>query len=172
MNIALIGFRGTGKTTVCRLLARRLGKKLISTDEEIEKKTKLSIDKFVKKYSWDKFREVESEVIESICELDECVFDTGGGIVMRNENIVNLKKNGVIALLTADIRAITNRLKNSKRPALTKGAKGNYVDEIKEVMQERELRYEKAADYAIDTSSLTPEDVCDLIAHYVEMEMQ
>jgi len=171
VNIALIGFRGTGKTTVCRLLAKRLGKKLISTDEETEKKTKLSIEKFVKKYNWDKFREAEAEVIESICDFDECIFDTGGGIVMRNENIVNLKKNALIVLLTADIRTIANRLKNSKMPALTKGAKGNYLDEIKEVMQERETRYEKAADYAIDTSGLIPEEVCNLIAHYVQMEM-
>lgn len=172
MNIALIGFRGTGKTTACGLLARRLGKQLISTDEEIEKKTKLSIEKFVKKYSWDKFREVESEVIESICEFDECVFDTGGGIVMRNENIVNLKKNALIVLLTADIKTITNRLKSSRRPALTKGAKGNYLDEISDVIQEREIRYKKAADYAIDTSRMSPEEVCDLIAYYVQMEIE
>jgi len=93
MNIALIGFRGTGKTTISKLLAKRLDKKLISTDEELAKRAKMSIPKFVKKHGWDKFREIESEVIESISDFDECIFDTGGGIVMRNENITNLKKN-------------------------------------------------------------------------------
>ena len=169
MNIALIGFRGTGKTTIGRLLSRKLDKKLISTDEEIETRTKMSIAKFVKKYGWDKFRETEAEVIDGVSDFDECVFDTGGGIIMRNENIVNLKKNGLIVLLTADIKTITNRIKNDKRPALTKS---NYIDEIKGVLQEREERYKNAADYSIDTSGLTPEEVCDLITHYIQMELQ
>ena len=120
MNIAIIGFRGTGKTSISNILSRKLGKNLISTDDEIEKKTKTSIGKFVKKFGWDRFREVESEVIEHISDLDECVFDTGGGIVMRNENIINLKKTSLIILLTADINTLTERLKRSRRPALTK----------------------------------------------------
>ncbi len=170
MNIALIGFRGTGKTTIAKLLARKLDKKMISTDEEIVKKTRMPIAKFVKKYGWNKFREVESDVVEYVSDFDECVFDTGGGIVMRNENIINLKKNALIVLLTADIKTITNRLKNSKdRPALTNKS---YLDEIKDVLKEREARYKRAADYTIDTSRLTPEETCDLIMHYIQMELQ
>lgn len=171
MNIALIGLRGTGKTTIAKLLAKKLDKKFISTDEKIVKKTKMQIAKFVKKYGWEKFREVESDVIEYVSDFDECVFDTGGGIVMRNENVINLKKNALIVLLTADIKTMTSRLKNSKeRPALTK--KGNFIEEIKDVLQEREARYKRAADYTIDTSRLKPEEACDLIMHYVQMELQ
>jgi len=170
MNIALVGFRGTGKTSVAKLLAKKLDKNLISTDDEIEKKTKIKISKFVEKYGWDKFRDIESDVIESISDFDECVFDTGGGIVMRNENIINLKRNALIVLLTADIKTITSRIKNSNRPALTK--KGNFIDEVKDVLQERETRYKKAADYTIDTSRLSPEESCDLIIHYVQMELK
>ncbi len=169
MNIALIGFRGTGKTTIAKLLSRKLDKKLISTDDEIEKKTKTSISTFVKKNGWDMFREVETNIIEDVSNFDECIFDTGGGIVMRNENITNLKKNALVILLEADVKTITGRLKGSKRPALTKG---NYIDEVKNVLEERESRYKKAADYTIDTSGLKPEDACDLIIHYIKMEMR
>lgn len=169
MNIVVIGFRGTGKTTVCGILAKKLDKKLISTDNEIVKKINISIEKFVRKYGWDKFREIESDLIENMSNFDECIFDTGGGIVMRNENIINLKKNSLIILLTADINTITNRLKNEKRPALTKG---DYIDEVKDVLQEREHKYKNAADYTIDTSNLSPEEVCDLIMHYIQMELQ
>ena len=169
MNIAVIGFRGTGKSTISRLLSRRFDKKLISTDEEIEKKARMGIDKYVKKFGWERFREIETEVVEYISDFDECVFDTGGGIVMRNENIKNLKKGSLIVLLTADIKTLTERLKKSKRPALTKK---DYLEEIKDVLQEREQRYKNAADYTIDTSRLNPEEACDLIAHYVQMELQ
>lgn len=169
MNITLIGFRGTGKTTIAKLLAKNLDKKLVSTDEEIVKKIKISIPKFVKKYGWDKFREIESDVVEYVSDFDECVFDTGGGIVMRNENIINLKKNSLIVLLIADLSTIKNRLKNSKdRPSLTEK---NFIDEIKEVLEERKSRYKKAADYTIDTSTLTPEEACELIIHYVQIEL-
>jgi len=167
MNITLIGFRGTGKTTIARLLAQKLGKKLISTDEEIAKKTKMSAASFAKKHSLDKLRGIESDVIEYVSDFDECVFDTGSSIVMRNENIINLKKNSLIVMLTADISTIKNRLK-AKMPSISR----NYFDEIKEAFYEHEARCKRAADYAIDTSRLNPEEACDLIAHYLLMEMQ
>lgn len=169
MNIALIGFRGTGKTTIAKILAKNLDRKIISTDEEIEKKTKMKISAFVKKHGWDKFRDIESEITEHICDFDDCIFDTGGGIIMRNENITNLKKTSLIILLTADLKTITARLRGSKdRPAIKKS---KFLDEIGEVMQEREEKYTKAADYAIDTSRLSPEETSKLIEHYYQTEL-
>ena len=161
MNISLTGFSGTGKTAVSKLLARRLDKKLISTDEEITKRTKLSTGKFIQKYGWDKFRETESNVIEEIGELDDCIFDTGSGVVLRNENIVNLKKNGLVVLLTADINVAANRLKKQEK-----------IEDTKSMLRECEDKHKRAADYTIDTSNLSPEEACDLIIHYVQMELQ
>ena len=164
MNISVTGFRGIGKTTVSRLLAEKLDKKLISTDEEIAKKTKLSPEKFVRKYGQEKFLDVETDVIEGICDFDECVFDTSSSIVARNENIINLKKNGLIVLITADSKTINSRQK-------TKQAKKN-IEDVKSTLQVLESKYKKAADYTIDTSNLSPEEVCDLIIHYIAMELK
>ena len=166
MNIALIGFRGAGKTSVARLLAKKLDKKLISIDEEIAKKANTTIPKFVRKFGMEKLRDMESGITENVSDFDDCVFDTGSGIVMRNENIINLKKNGLIVLLTTDAKTIISRLNRSSL------AKRIYVDEMKHILQEHESRYQKAADYAIDTSRLSPEEVCDLIIHYVQLELQ
>ena len=167
MNIALIGSRGTGKTAVARLLAKRLDKKLISTEDEIIKKARTTIPKFIRKYGLEKFHDLESEITEGISDFDDCIFDTGSGIVMRNENIINLKKNALIVLLTTDAKTIMRRLKNKLSLV-----KKDYIDEIKYILQEHESRYQKAADYTIDTSRLSPEEVCDLIIHYVQLELQ
>lgn len=164
MNIALIGLRGTGKTAVARLLAKKLDKKLVSTDEEIAKKIG-SVPKFVRKYGLEKFREIESDVIESVSDFDDCIFDTGSGIVMRNENIINLKRSALIVLLTSDAKTMLSRLKNMQQLPSSH-------DELKLMLQEHESRYQKAADYTIDTSRLSPEEVCDLIIHYVQLELQ
>ena len=166
MNIAIMGFRGTGKTTVCKLLARKLDKKLILTEEEILKKTG-SIQKYVKKYGWDKLREIESDIMEKLSDFDDCIFDISGDIVMRNENMISLKRNSIIILLTADLRTIENRLKNK-----TMTDSYDYADEMKEFFQEREAKYQKSADYTIDTSSLSPNEVCELVTHYMQLELQ
>ena len=87
MNIVLIGYRGTGKTSVGKLLARKLNRKLLSTDKMIIKNADMTINKIIKKYGWNKFRYLESEAIKSINSLDGLVIDTGGGIVLKDKNI-------------------------------------------------------------------------------------
>lgn len=169
MNIAITGFNGTGKTTVSRLLARKLGKKLISTDEEIIKKSRLSPEKIVKRHGWERLREAEADVIEGISKLDEYVLDAGCGIVLRNENIVNIKRNGILIFLTADPKTVAARLKRKEENA--DFTKSNYIDKVKGAIAEFEERCRKAADYSIDTSSMSPEEACDLIAHYIQMEL-
>ena len=169
MNISIMGFGGTGKTAVSRLLARTLGKRLVSTDEEIAKKAKLSVDRLVKKYGWDKALEIESEVIDELSSLDECIFDTGSVAVLRNENIINLKRNGLIVFLTCDQKVIEMRIRKGQEKADI--IKNNYIDKMKGILDECQDKYKRASDYTIDTSGLSPEEVCDIIAHYVQMEL-
>ncbi len=169
MNLSLTGFSGSGKTTVSRLLAEKLGKKLISTDEEFVKITKLGKDRFVKKHGIGKFLQREADIIESISDLDECIFDTNSEIVLRNENIINLKKNGLVILLTADTKTILVRLNRERQKS---GHKGSFTDNKKTFFDEHFEKYKKAADYTIDTSNLSPEEICELIIYYLQMELQ
>jgi len=163
MNIALIGPSGTEKAAISRLLAKSMDKKLISTDEELKKTIKLSASKFIKIYGLERLRTVETDVVENITNLDECIFDAGEGVVMRNENIINLKRDGLIIFLTANTKILASSRKISRNPS-------NAFPNIN--FPEFEAKCKKAADYTIDISNLTPEEACGLISHYVQMEIQ
>jgi len=167
MNIVLIGYRGTGKTAVGKKLAGRLHRKLVRTDNLIVEKAGISIPKIVENYGWDTFRDIESEVAEEVGKMDNCIIDTGGGIILRKINVKNLKGKGMLILLKADVKTIVNRIKDSReRPSLT-GSK-SFTEEVEEVLKERSKRYEGAADYAIDTSRLTVDEVADTIINYLK----
>ena len=105
--------------------------------------------------------------MERLSDLDECIFDISGDIVMRNENVISLKKNSILILLTADLKTIEQRLKSKNQ-----ADSYDYADEVKEFFQERETKYKKSADYTIDTSSLSPDEVCELVTHYMQLELQ
>ena len=168
MNIAIMGFRGTGKTTVCRLLAGELGKNLVMSEEETLKVTGSSMEKFIRKNGWDKFRELEYDAVEKLSALDDCIFELGSDIVMRNENVINLKKNSILVLLTANPRTISERLSSGQKYM----DRQDLAHESKELLREIEERFNKSADYTINTSGMSPQDVCNLVAHYARQELQ
>lgn len=162
MRLVLIGYRGTGKTSVAKILAERFSAKLISMDDLIVKKAGMSIPEIVEKHGWERFRDVESEVIKEISNDDDCVIDAGGGVVLKDENIKRLKKNGKIVLLKADVKTIAERIRDdTERPSLT-GNKSS-VEEIEGVLEERKDKYDKAADFVVDTSNLSIEQVAEKI---------
>ncbi len=162
MNLVLIGYRGTGKSSVAKLIAEKMHAKLISTDELIVKKAGMSIPEIVKSKGWEHFRDVESEVVKEVSKLDDCIVDAGGGVVLRDDNVKNLKKNSKIVLLTADVKTIANRIKDdSGRPSLT--GKKSFVEEIEDVLKKRMPKYEKAADFSVDTSKLSVSEVAEKI---------
>lgn len=160
MNIVLIGFRGTGKSTVGRILSKKTGWKFISSDNEIEKRYG-KITRIVNDKGWEYFRKLEENVIKDISNEDNTIIATGGGVVMNQENVKNLKKNGKFILLTASKEQIINRIKNSDRPSLTNSA--SIEDEVDKILNERTPVYLSIADYIIDTTFLTPEEVAEKI---------
>jgi len=167
MNIVLIGYRGTGKTAVGEKLAEKLNRRLVRTDELITEKAGMSIPEIVESQGWKAFRDMESEVAEEVGKMDNCIIDTGGGIILRKNNVKNLKRKGTLVLLKADVKTIVNRIKDDKeRPSLT-GSK-SFTEEAEEVLKDRSKKYEEAADYVVDTSRLTVDKVADRIINYLE----
>ena len=168
MNIVLIGYRGTGKTSVGKLLAGRLGRQLVSTDAEVIRRAALSVPEIVKQFGWDRFRDLESEVCLELGGKDRLIIDTGGGVILRHQNVDRLKANGVLFWLTAAVRTITERIGgDTQRPSLT-GAK-SFTDEVEEVLREREPRYKAAADHVIQTDGRSLVQVADAILAHVEI---
>ncbi len=162
MNLVLIGYRGTGKSTVGRILARRLNRELVSTDAEIVKRAKLSIPEIVKQFGWEHFRDLESAVCRDVAARDRLVIDTGGGAILRPENVEALRKNGTLVWLTASVDTITRRIGgDTQRPSLT-GTK-SFTEEIREVLSERTPKYQAAADHVVATDGVSTAEVAERI---------
>jgi len=151
-NIVLIGFMGSGKTTVGRNLANELDFKFIDTDHLIESNTNMTISDIFKTYGEDYFRNLEKDVIKSISELRGYVISTGGGIVKYHKNILVLRKNGILFYLKASPDKIYNNiLKDSDNRPLLKGSKYEKLTKIRILLQQREGLYNSASDYTINT---------------------
>ncbi len=162
MNLVLIGYRGTGKSTVGKILARKLGRTVVSTDAEIVKRANLSVPDIVKQFGWDHFRDLESAVCRDVAAQDQLIIDTGGGAILRPENVEVLRKTGTLIWLTATVETITRRIGgDTQRPSLT-GTK-SFIDEIREVLNERTPKYQAAAANVVPTDGISSAQVADRI---------
>ena len=163
MNIILIGYRGTGKSVVGRLLAKQLKRKLYSLDQRIVEKSGLSIPEFVARYGWPKFRQLESEVVDEVCQAArDAVIDCGGGVILDRRNVDRLQKTGRLVLLTVEFDTLMKRLaRDRNRPALLDGV--SFEEEQRRVLEEREAKYNEAADIICDTTRNRPEDTASEI---------
>jgi shikimate kinase len=170
MNIVLVGYRCSGKTAVGKLLADILEWDFLDTDLLIEQAEGSSIEAMVDKKGWDHFREVEREVVKRISEKDNLIIATGGGVVMNDENVKNLRDNGVVVWLKADVNILKERMDSDKesgrvRPSLTGD---DPVVEIKKVLDIRIPFYQEAGDFEVDTGKLNIQQVADLIIERID----
>lgn len=156
MNIALCGMMGCGKTTVAKILAEKLNATLIDTDEIIVSRYGVISDIF-EKYGEEYFRNLEEEVIAEVSAKDgNFVIALGGGAVLREQNVSNIKRFGQIVYLRTKVENLTKRLKNGTgRPLL----QGTMCDIIGQILQKRAPIYEQVADKILDTDGLTPNEV-------------
>ena len=162
MNIVFIGMRATGKTTVAKIVAEKLNRDFIDMDDLVAEKSGFSIFETVEKFGWEHFRNLESKVTEEIARCSDKIISTGGGIVIREENMNSLKKNGFLILLTAHIDTMLFRIsKDITRPSLTKETSER--GEIAEVLKQRKMLYEKNCDAIVTTDTKNKEEVAQEI---------
>ena len=161
-NIALIGFMGTGKTAVGRLLAEKLDMKFIEQDTLIEQRARKTISEVFRQDGEIAFRNLEIEVTRQIAREEHSVIACGGGLVLNKINIDRLKESSRIVYLTASPRAILKRVSNEKgqRPLLEVD---NPILAIQELLRYRKPFYQRAADITINTSTLDISAVAEQI---------
>ena len=171
MNLVLIGYRGTGKSTIGKQLAAELDLQYVCLDDELAVRAGKSIPEIVEAFSWDYFRDLEEEVVKDYAGRDGQLLDTGGGVITREANTSRLRENGIVFLLTATVEDIVDRIgPDQGRPSLT-GSK-SFTDEVAEILREREPLYQQAANFTVDTSSYAPHEVAQQIALQFQESMR
>ncbi len=150
-NIILAGMRGCGKSTLGKLLAKKLHREFYDTDELIERDTRITIPEIVEKKGWKFFRALEKEIIRKISEKQNAIIAVGGGSIMDNENVSMLKKNGFIVLIKTPVPILIKRLEfDTVRPSLTgKDPRA----ELLEVWESRKKQYESVSDLIVSIPS-------------------
>ena len=140
----------------------------MSTDAEVIARAHLSIPQIVEQAGWDHFRDLESAVCQSLAHKDALVIDTGGGVILREDNMAALKINGRTVWLTAEIPTIASRIgRGTQRPSLS-GTK-SVVEEIDEILTLRVPKYKAAADYVVPTDQSSPNQITNLILKQISM---
>lgn len=165
MIFTLIGYRATGKTTLARLLAARLGWDWIDADVEIERRAGKSIAEIFAADGEPAFRDLEALVIADLCRRDRLVVAAGGGAPLRPESRQAMRKAGKVVWLTARPETILTRMTGdtttaARRPNLTDS---DPLAEIVELLKRREPIYRESADCVVDTEGRTPEELVEEI---------
>ncbi|MBN1494590.1 hypothetical protein JW911_02505 [Candidatus Peregrinibacteria bacterium] len=145
-NIILTGMRGSGKSTIGKIIANKLGYKFIDLDKEIEKHEKMAITEIVKQHGWAYFREKEKQAVKKLINKKDVVIATGGGTILDNNNKKLLKKFGKIIFINRNLIELEQNIKNDKikRPFITN--QKTLKEELRQLWKERKALYKKNAD--------------------------
>ena len=161
-HIVLTGFMGCGKTTIGRILAKKIGVKFLDTDYQIEKRVMMKIGDIFDKLGEEYFRKVESDVIKNITEKFCGVISTGGGSVLNKSNVKNLKSSGKLIYLKSSAENILYNLKRSTkvRPMLRQNLNINYIQKF---IKSRSEIYNRVKDFEINVDDLSIDQIINVI---------
>ena len=166
-NIILTGVMGTGKTSLGKLLAMKLGRPFIDIDKKIEDESNLSVTKIFEQYGEEHFRELEKAAVKEISNRRGLVIATGGGTIKDEENLNLLKSSGIMICLTTEPEEIFNRTaRRGERPVLDGGG-NERLETIKKLLAERKKFYDRA-DYQVDTTNWSPIQIIEDICRYLK----
>jgi len=171
MNLVLIGYRATGKTTLARLLAQRLGWDWIDADVEIEGRAGKSIARIFAEQGEPAFRDMEAEVIADLCGRPRLVVAAGGGAPLREASRRAMRKSGQVVWLTAIPETILARMTGDattadRRPSLTNRPP---LEEIAQLLCHREPIYRESAHLIVDTEGKSPEQLTDEVLAWLRL---
>ena len=162
-NIFLIGFMGAGKSTISDYLKNALAMDVVEMDQCIVERQGMSISDIFETYGEEYFRELETNLLIEMQSQSNVVVSCGGGVPMRERNVVEMKKNGRVVLLTAKPETILERVKdNHDRPLLENN---KTVPFIADLMEKRRAKYEAAADIVIQTDGKSELEICEELIH-------
>ena len=165
-NIFLIGYMGTGKSTVAAFISKEYGLDVMEMDEMLVQKEGMSISDIFRNHGEEYFREVETNLLKKICMLTNQVVSCGGGVVLRSQNIEEMKKCGTIVLLSASPETILERVKGDSSRPLLQGNKN--LAFIADMLEQRRPKYEGAADIIVQTDGKRVSDICKEIFDKIE----
>jgi shikimate kinase len=165
-NIYLIGLMGSGKTTLGKILSKKLDKHFYDSDQVIEEKLGVNVPMIFEYEGEAGFREREKDILKELVSKQNIVLATGGGIILSESNRDLLAKNGIVIYLKSIQKDLVLRMKNDKTRPLLKN--GNVELIIKKLCQEREPLYEQIADFEITTKNKRIHEVVNEIIRTID----
>lgn len=156
-NVFLVGMMGAGKTTVGKLLARQTGKEFIDSDEEIQRRTGVTIPHIFDVEGEDGFRQREAAVIRDLVKRDNIILATGGGAVLNESNRAELKHNGTVVYLKSSVHDLWLRTRNDRNRPLLQTADPRA--KLKELYEQRDPLYMQVADLVMHTGKQSAQNL-------------
>ena len=160
LNIVLLGFMGTGKTSVGQRISEKLQMSIVDTDTIVETDNQMIIGKIFDRYGEDYFRNLENAAVRKASKYTNHVISTGGGVVLRTENLNLLQENGLLFCLKATPEEIFERIKDDSHRPLLKGP--NPPNKIRQLLQARQVQYQRI-EHQIETTNSSIEEVTNQI---------
>ena len=168
--IFLIGFMGTGKSTIAEYMRKNYGREAVEMDAVIEEREGMSVSRIFQEKGEAYFRELETKLLGELGGRKNLVVSCGGGVPLQDCNVELMRQNGTVVFLTAAPETIYKRVKNShNRPLLEKNKN---IPFIASLMEERRERYEKAADVLTVTDGRSAEEICKEIVEKISQGIQ